>query len=141
MLTKLKTLSYGKRFVSKMTASNKMIFVNQKMTPISHQRMLMTSSFGLRAYSAAAIPAAVTEMENVFGSLTHQTYTEFNSTDLSFDSVLDSIVNLEKQEISFENFTEFHPYADELLVYFEELVDNSHRITAAQAMSLVGFGA
>ena len=102
MLTKLKALSSGKRLVLKMNPSsqNKFMAVNQNM-----QNMLMTGSSGMRAYSAAAIPAAVTEMENSFGSSMHQTYNDFTNSELSFDSVLESMVNLEKEEMTFDNFT------------------------------------
>lgn len=41
------------------------------------------------------------------------------------------MVNLEKEEMTFESFQDFFPLADELLVYFEELVDDTHKINAS----------
>jgi hypothetical protein len=41
------------------------------------------------------------------------------------------MVNLEKEEMTFESFQDFFPLADELLVYFEETVDDTHKINAS----------
>lgn len=67
------------------------------MTPIF-------ASQSVRFFSPATAYAAVTEMETNFASSTHQTYESFNTSDLTFDSVLSQIFALEKQDMSFEDF-------------------------------------
>lgn len=71
MLTKFKALSSnlssGKRLITK----NYPTFNKMNLPPMKMPSMMMMQPSSYRCYSAAAIPAAVTEMENVFGSSTH----------------------------------------------------------------------
>lgn len=42
--------------------------------------------------------------------------------------------------MSFEDFQQFFPLADELVHYIEELHEDTHEITATQTLSLISFG-
>ena len=47
---------------------------------------------------------------------------------------------MEQNDLSFEDYQQYFPLADELVHYFEEMHDDSHEITGAQTLSLISFG-
>ena len=69
-----------------------------------------------RYFSTAA---AVTEMEYKFSSETQKTYANFQTSDLSFNSLLEAMDSLQKTEMTYQDYSEYYPMADELVHYFE----------------------
>ena len=95
MLSKIKIFSQGRRLALNI---NHMSYAQKRhLLPIQNftfTPLLVTQP--VRFFSPATAYAAVTEMETNFASSTHQTYESFNSSDLTFDSVLSQILALEK---------------------------------------------
>jgi hypothetical protein len=107
------------------------------------QRQLLTRAVPhMRLYQARMFSyAAVTEMESQFTSETQKTYASFETSDLSFKSLLEAMENLQKTEMTYQDYSEYYPMADELVHYFEGMLEGDLDVTANQVARLINFGA
>lgn len=48
--------------------------------------------------------------------------------------------NLQKTEMTYQEYNEFYPMADELVHYFEKMIDQEMQVSAAQIARLINFG-
>jgi hypothetical protein len=85
--------------------------------------------------------AAVTEMESQFTSETQKTYATFQTSDLSFRSLLEAMESLQKSEMTYEDHSEYYPMADELVHYFEQMLEEDLQVSGSQVGMLINFGA
>ena len=85
--------------------------------------------------------AAVTEMESQFTSETQKTYATFQTSDFSFKSLLEAMFQLQSIEMSYQEYRDNYPVADELIHYFESMIEGEVQVTASQVAKLVNFGA
>ena len=64
----------------------------------------------------------MSEIEAVFQSKQNEYYQAFvGRQDLSLDSILGQMTNMYQSEMTREEYQEFVPLADELMVYFSDL--------------------
>ena len=61
-------------------------------------------------------------------------------SELRFSAIVDSMVNLQKQELSFSQFKEMTPMADELTHYLESCEDRQEVFQASHIKNLVEYG-
>ena len=86
--------------------------------------------------------AAMTQLEYSF---THNVYQNFQHSDLSFDSLITAMHDISKKDLSYHEFNEFYPMADELGHYLDQAIEERGSayylsiITADQATNLLKF--
>jgi hypothetical protein len=85
--------------------------------------------------------AAVTEMEMKFSSETQKTYANYQTSDLSFNSLLEAMEGLQRTEMTYQDYNDFYPLADELVHYFEQMLEGDIQVSASQVSRMINFGA
>jgi hypothetical protein len=120
MLSTIRAMNFGRQMMQR-TAMVSMRYNYQAPKPVFFQAQ------NTRMFSGYA---AVTEMETQFTSETQKTYATFQTSDLSFKSLLESMENLQKTEMTYQEYNEFYPMADELVHYFEKMIDQEIQVNA-----------